>query len=62
MSYDVNTSDIVISLKHPFSEKKGTVIEVQKSYGVPDTCTVSWEDGTVSSVWQTDVKVIIESR
>tara|TARA_R100000008_G_scaffold86819_1_gene81840 strand:- start:615 stop:989 length:375 start_codon:yes stop_codon:yes gene_type:complete len=62
MYSDVNTNDIVISLRHPFTEKKGTVIEVQRSYGVPDTCTVAWEDGTVSSVWQTDVKVIIESR
>ena len=54
--------DVVISLKHPFTEKKGIVVAVKKSYGVPDTCTVSWDDGMITSVWQSDVKVIIESR
>ena len=54
--------DVVISLRHPFSEKQGVVIDVKRNYGVPDTCSVSWEDGQVSSVWQSDVKVVIESR
>ena len=54
--------DIVISLKHPFTETKGTVVSAKRSYGVPDTCGVAWEDGTFSAVWQSDVKVIIEVK
>ena len=58
----MKTGDVVISLRHSFSEKQGVVVEVKRNYGVPDTCSVAWEDGQISSVWQTDVKVIIESR
>ncbi len=54
--------DVVVSLRHPFSEKQGTIVDVQRSYGVPDTYSVAWEDGLVTSVWQSDVKGIIESR
>ena len=58
----MRAGDVVISLKHPFTEKKGIVVSVKKSYGVPDTCTVSWDDGMVTNVWQSDVKVVIENR
>ncbi len=58
----VRAGDVVISLKHPFTEKKGIVVSVKKSYGVPDTCTVSWDDGMVTNVWQSDVKIVIENR
>ena len=56
------TGDVVVSLKHPFTEKKGTVVNTKRNYGVPDTCDIAWEDGTFSSVWQSDVKIIIEAK
>lgn len=56
----MNTGDVVVSLKHPFTEKVGTVVEAKRNYGVPSTCEVAWEDGTFSAVWQSDVKVVIE--
>lgn len=57
----MQNGDVVISLKHPFTEKKGIVTKAKRNYGMPDTCEITWDDGTHSSVWQSDVKIIIES-
>lgn len=54
--------DVVISLKHPFTVKKGTVMSAKRNYGSPDTYDIAWDDGTFSSVWFSDVKVIIEAK
>ena len=46
--------------KAPIHRKKGTIVDTKRSYGVPSTCEIAWEDGTFSAVWQSDVKIIIE--
>ena len=42
--------------------KMGTVIEIYTDTGVPDACSIFWQDGSVSSIWQCDVEAISESR
>ena len=58
----MKVSDLVASLRHPASQKIGTVINIRNVKGVPPACEIAWEDGTVSSVWQCDVVIIIEKN
>jgi hypothetical protein len=58
----MKASDLVVSLRHPASQKIGTVINVRTDRDGRPACEISWEDGTVSAVWQCDVEILVEKN